>query len=403
MESSIIGVALNSIAFITYIYFGAYLLFLNHKSEVNLLFFTVCLIYALWNFSFIFINSPIMTHDEKIIWLKIGYTAAYSYSPFLLLFALHFTKYNKKIKRKRLFIVLIFILSAVYLYMHLIGNAIINDIPFGFWYYSSHIYANLYNLVSMIIVIIGAVRSDSNRIKLQMKIICAGAVTAIILGLFSDFYRGYRGLPTLTPILLIIWIGSVWFALVKHRFLAINEKLINEITLKNIEEVILILDPHYKIITANNKFLTLTNLSLENIKKRSVFDVISDSSLKNSLNTLLRMGKTEIYLKLVLDAAQNRECLLDIRLQQITDKYNDLLGVLLIGKEVKGLERIRKTYGISARETDVIRYVMTGNTNKQIALQLSITERTVKSHLTNIYNKMGIDNKVLLLNAVIEG
>ena len=32
-----------------------------------------------------------------------------------------------------------------------------------------------------------------------------------------------------------------------------------------------------------------------------------------------------------------------------------------------------------------------GERNKEIAVSLGITERTVKAHLTNIYNKLGVD------------
>ena len=35
--------------------------------------------------------------------------------------------------------------------------------------------------------------------------------------------------------------------------------------------------------------------------------------------------------------------------------------------------------------------------------QLYITESTVKTHLTSVYTKTGIDNKVQFLNAVLEG
>lgn len=48
---------------------------------------------------------------------------------------------------------------------------------------------------------------------------------------------------------------------------------------------------------------------------------------------------------------------------------------------------------ITDREMEVLRAVGEGNTSKQIAFQLGITERTVKAHLTNIYNKLGVDSR----------
>ena len=34
-----------------------------------------------------------------------------------------------------------------------------------------------------------------------------------------------------------------------------------------------------------------------------------------------------------------------------------------------------------------------GERSKEIALQLGVTERTIKAHLTNIYNKLGVDSR----------
>src|SRR5437660_2251742 len=44
---------------------------------------------------------------------------------------------------------------------------------------------------------------------------------------------------------------------------------------------------------------------------------------------------------------------------------------------------------LSSREIDVLRLIAAGNTNKEIAHQLSIAEETVKSHVTNILSKLG--------------
>jgi two-component system, NarL family, response regulator len=48
---------------------------------------------------------------------------------------------------------------------------------------------------------------------------------------------------------------------------------------------------------------------------------------------------------------------------------------------------------LTSREIDVLRLVAGGNANKVIADQLSITEETVKSHLTNILSKLGANDR----------
>jgi len=48
---------------------------------------------------------------------------------------------------------------------------------------------------------------------------------------------------------------------------------------------------------------------------------------------------------------------------------------------------------LSAREREVLRLVAAGRSNKEIAGQLHIAERTVKFHVTAIFNKLGAENR----------
>jgi DNA-binding NarL/FixJ family response regulator len=45
----------------------------------------------------------------------------------------------------------------------------------------------------------------------------------------------------------------------------------------------------------------------------------------------------------------------------------------------------------------VIQLAINGKTNHEIADELNISERTVKTHLTHIFNKLGVDNKIQLM------
>jgi DNA-binding NarL/FixJ family response regulator len=48
---------------------------------------------------------------------------------------------------------------------------------------------------------------------------------------------------------------------------------------------------------------------------------------------------------------------------------------------------------LSPREIEVLRLIASGNANKLIADQLSISEETVKSHVTNILSKLGANDR----------
>jgi DNA-binding NarL/FixJ family response regulator len=48
---------------------------------------------------------------------------------------------------------------------------------------------------------------------------------------------------------------------------------------------------------------------------------------------------------------------------------------------------------LTARELEVLRLVAAGSTNGEIARQLSVTEQTVKFHLSNVYRKLDVANR----------
>ena len=60
--------------------------------------------------------------------------------------------------------------------------------------------------------------------------------------------------------------------------------------------------------------------------------------------------------------------------------------------------------GLTAREIEILRLLATGMANKQIAFRLKISEKTVRNHMSNTYEKLGIyDRAQAVLYAVRKG
>jgi NarL family two-component system response regulator YdfI len=57
---------------------------------------------------------------------------------------------------------------------------------------------------------------------------------------------------------------------------------------------------------------------------------------------------------------------------------------------------------LTERELTILAAVARGERSKEIALSLGITERTVRGHLTNIYNKLGVDSRASAVAAALE-
>ncbi|MCX6400660.1 MAG: response regulator transcription factor [Propionibacteriales bacterium] len=67
--------------------------------------------------------------------------------------------------------------------------------------------------------------------------------------------------------------------------------------------------------------------------------------------------------------------------------------VLLRGRSEASTAAGEPHVALSPREVEVLRLVVDGLLNKQIAQRLGITERTVKAHLTSVFQRIGVSDR----------
>jgi len=84
-----------------------------------------------------------------------------------------------------------------------------------------------------------------------------------------------------------------------------------------------------------------------------------------------------------------------------------ILGEYWIGREAVGDivefmrmnasgEKPSRNYGLTKREMDILTTIVAGLSNKEIARKFALSEDTVKHHLTNIFDKVGVASRLEL-------
>jgi len=84
-----------------------------------------------------------------------------------------------------------------------------------------------------------------------------------------------------------------------------------------------------------------------------------------------------------------------------------MLGQYWIGREAVGdivefmrtnpsADKAPRNYGLTKREMDILTTIVAGLSNKEIAKKFSLSEDTVKHHLTNIFDKVGVASRLEL-------
>lgn len=78
------------------------------------------------------------------------------------------------------------------------------------------------------------------------------------------------------------------------------------------------------------------------------------------------------------------------------ESVSDLVAILRRLMPAAGKPAQQKGFGLTPRELEIIAAVVAGYANKEIAQKLSISEDTVKHHLTNIFDKLGVSTRLEL-------
>lgn len=155
------------------------------------------------------------------------------------------------------------------------------------------------------------------------------------------------------------------------------------------------IEEFYKKIETDSYDICLLDINLD---KNSGFDVLKElSARKAKLKTIILSSYTNpIYKKKALDLGAAGYISKSIDSKSLIEKICKINNGLCTGDE-NIIEN-----PLTKREEEVLKALLTGETNTQIAQDLFISERTLYHHIENIYEKLGVENKVELYRKALE-
>ena len=155
-----------------------------------------------------------------------------------------------------------------------------------------------------------------------------------------------------------------------------------------------------KEITPTTVVLTDTASAISLLQERSELKVmaLSDNPSFAEGSSLLRKGikgyaNTYIHL---LHLKQAIEIINSGNIWLYPSFMQELISQTADKNDVKS-ELLDK---LTQRERETALLIAKGKSNKEIAVELDITERTVKAHLTNIYSKTGLTDRLSLAKSI---
>src|SRR5439155_7902119 len=80
----------------------------------------------------------------------------------------------------------------------------------------------------------------------------------------------------------------------------------------------------------------------------------------------------------------------------------DSVEAVLVAAGHRASRGISRSAGLTAREIEVLRLVAQGRSNREIANELFIAEKTARNHVERVYAKLGVNNRTQASLAAID-
>jgi two-component system NarL family response regulator len=193
--------------------------------------------------------------------------------------------------------------------------------------------------------------------------------------------------------------GNVSTALIKDKLLGNKLNALTEDMVK-IKPQILLLDFDLLGLDGSYSVVSLRRLCAETkiiIMSGDISEDMEWELLKAGMRGCCRYDVTHELLNQVVEAVHKGELWIP---RTLTSRLIDELGNSTTLKNSANRATLGLLSKLTQREYDIAVRVGKGECNKQIALACNITERTVKAHLTEIFHKMGVTDRLNLALAL---
>lgn len=153
-----------------------------------------------------------------------------------------------------------------------------------------------------------------------------------------------------------------------------------------------------RIIISNHEAEMITGGPNTGISIYDIFHYCSD--LKREISCMVSGRPYNTITSPLFVNYGDRHNIFRIQLQSVKNRSKELIGIIIILFRHTALEEFLKSCRITPRQIEITSMASAGLSNRTIAGKLQLSERTVENHLFNIYNKIGINNRMELITII---
>ncbi|MEW6365605.1 MAG: ATP-binding protein [Acidobacteriota bacterium] len=343
-------------AFMVSVYLGVHVFRLDSKSRVNRTFLALCLSFAAWAFPYAFVYAET---DRELIWFyyRLSSLGWVTLASFALHFLLLLSKHERLFARPWIYAV-IYLPPVLFLYRVWSGVLLASDFhqgPMGtveihgsqtLWYRAFSIYYLAYLLAGFACVWMYGRRSRIEKVRRQAGIVAySGLITVAVCTLTNVTLPalGIPLVPAIAPVLLLIWLFSIWYAIVKYSFLSISlEVAIDEIVSK-IKDMVLLVNPEGRIVKANRQTEVLLGHSAQELVGETL-DILfhPGEGLDHGLLDLEKAAGAARYSECECRARSGETVPIGLSVAAVRDDSDNHIGAVVVGQDLRPTRQLQR-------------------------------------------------------------
>ncbi len=271
------------------------------------------------------------------------------------------------------------------------------------WFYASAGYVVLYAFLSIAAIIAFRKNATSNKEKLQANLIMANLALSTcigVLGLWVLPYFNYK-IPNVGPTYHIVYVLGLFYSVFYLKFLDLKPSIVADEIISNISDMVLLLGPDLRVLSANAVLLETLSLGADEISRKKYPELVYDGD--GILADMDRVrnreaGSVRRALRYRINRNKKAEPIMtDTYISKVADRFDDIIGFLVISKINRGRRQFQLAYKLTDRELEIADLTLAGLSSREIGARLGISDRTVQSHQEHVYQKLGAEGKVDLI------
>jgi PAS domain S-box-containing protein len=170
--------------------------------------------------------------------------------------------------------------------------------------------------------------------------------------------------------------------------------------LENICQGVVILDTSYRFLSINDGALAIFGYPRSSLIGRRVDEYILFDGAEGKIEEAEMLGGSELGrntlpVRCLCRRGSYVDCLFTF--SPLTDVREERIGYIAAITDAGWLEGVAETYGLTAREREIVRHLVRGESYGEMADELCISTATLKTHIHHIYRKTGVKNRLRLV------